>query len=56
MVNVHDEPESPYEEACLRYESESRNEGACYMFKIYDEPESPSKGTCSTDMMTRNRQ
>ena len=28
----HDEPESPNEGACLRYESDSRNEGACYMF------------------------
>ena len=53
MFNVHDEPESPNEGAYLRYESDSRNEGACYMFNIYDEPESPSKGTFSMYMMTR---
>ena len=27
MFNVQDEPESPNEGACLRYESDSRNEG-----------------------------
>ena len=43
---MSDEPESPHEEACLRYMLKRNRQ-----FKIYDELESPNEGACFRFLM-----
>ena len=44
MFNAHDEPESPYEGACLRYESDSRMRvRVTCLIKVYDDPDLPMR-------------
>ena len=51
VFNMYDEPESPNEQACLRYERDrSRQMRVCF-----EEPESSNKGACLSYMMKRCR-